>query len=385
MRVLHVIPAVSPKYGGPSEALVPMCKALSKRGVDVQIASTDAEPRGRIRVELATPTAYQDVPVIFFKRQWSEAFKYSPQLAGWLNRNVSRFDLVHIHGVFSHACFSAATACRRSGIPYVIRPLGNLEDRSLKQKSLRKKLFLNLGGNRMLRNAAAIHYVCETEKRRSETAIGINHGIVVPLGIDLSPPSLTKERNISDQRPYLLVLSRLQPSKGIDVLIEAFLAAREDKPLSKWQLVIAGKGSSQYEALLKRKIKARGATDTVLFPGWLEGEAKARRLNQASLLALPSHHDAFGFCLVEAMSYGVPVIASPEVGLASEIAADRAGWITAVETKSLTDTLRSAMSDESERRMRGAAGRQLVRKFDWDEVTDHLIRLYELAIRGVTV
>ena len=43
------------------------------------------------------------------------------------------------------------------------------------------------------------------------------------------------------------------------------------------------------------------------------------------------------------------------------------------------------MSDESERRMRGAAGRQLVRKFDWDEVTDHLIRLYELAIRGVTV
>ena len=125
------------------------------------------------------------------------------------------------------------------------------------QKSLRKKLFLNLGGNRMLRNAAAIHYVCETEKCRSETAIGINHGIVVPLGIDLSPPSLTKERNISDQRPYLLVLSRLQPSKGIDVLIEAFLAAREDKPLSKWQLVIAGKGSSQYEALLKRKIKAR--------------------------------------------------------------------------------------------------------------------------------
>ena len=83
MRVLHVIPAVSPKYGGPSEALVPMCKALSKRGVDVQIASTDAEPRGRIRVELATPTAYQDVPVIFFKRQWSEAFIGMSRVLTW--------------------------------------------------------------------------------------------------------------------------------------------------------------------------------------------------------------------------------------------------------------------------------------------------------------
>src|SRR5947208_678487 len=208
MRVLHVIPAISPKYGGPSEALVPMCQALLRRGIEVQIASTDAEPRGRMKFQLASLTTYRDVPAIFFKKQWSEAFKYSPQLARWLNQSVSSFDLVHIHGTFSHACVSAATACQRSGIPYIVRPLGNLEDRSLKQKPLRKKLFFYLGGQRMLRGAAAIHYVCESEKKRSESALGMNHGVVVPLGINretLLP--LTEGRDSNGKHPYILILS----------------------------------------------------------------------------------------------------------------------------------------------------------------------------------
>jgi len=52
MKVLHVIPAVSPRYGGPSKRVLPMCRALLAQGVDVQIATTDAEPGGHIQVEL---------------------------------------------------------------------------------------------------------------------------------------------------------------------------------------------------------------------------------------------------------------------------------------------------------------------------------------------
>src|SRR2546427_1570843 len=86
MKVLHVIPAVSPKYGGPSHALVPMCKALMAAGVDVQIATTDAEPHGHLQVELGTQTEFQGVPAIFFRKEVSESFKYSPGLARWLRQ-----------------------------------------------------------------------------------------------------------------------------------------------------------------------------------------------------------------------------------------------------------------------------------------------------------
>src|SRR5439155_17790873 len=103
MKILHVIPGVAPRYGGPSQAIIQMCRALQTEGEEVLIASTDADGASRLRVETGAPTVYQGVPTIFFPRQWSEAFKYSRSLARWLDANVDSFDVVHIHAVFSHS------------------------------------------------------------------------------------------------------------------------------------------------------------------------------------------------------------------------------------------------------------------------------------------
>jgi glycosyltransferase involved in cell wall biosynthesis len=380
MKVLHVIPAVSPKYGGPSEALVPMCKALLKRGIDVQIASTDAEPGGRISVELGTPTSYKGVPGIFFKKQGRGSFTYSLPLARWLSKNVSRFHVVHIHGVFSHVCLAAARGCQRQGVPYLLRPLGHIESWSLAQKPLRKRVFLRTGGTSMLRKAAALHYVSLKEQELSESALKLNHGVVIPLGIDLQTPNFIPRGNghaADDRRPYVLVLSRLRPAKGIDVLLEAFLAVREDKRFADWQLMIAGDGSPQYEDSLKKIIKQKNAGDAVRLTGWLEGDAKSRALAGASLMALPSHHDAFGLCVIEAMAHGIPVLVGTEVGLAEEIIVGGAGWASEVKLSALSETLASILGDDDERRGRGMAGRGLARKFDWQHVAEMLVRLYE--------
>jgi glycosyltransferase involved in cell wall biosynthesis len=380
MKILHVIPAVSPKFGGPSHALVPMCKALMAAGVDVQIASTDAEPSGRLPLELGRATSYKGVPGIFFKKQGRGSFTYSLPLARWLTQNVSAFYVVHIHGVFSHVCLTAARACQRQGVPYLIRPLGHIESWSLAQKPLRKKLFLKTGGAGMLRNAAALHYVSSSEKELSESALKLNHGVVIPLGINLEVLESTEPRNgdgADFRRPYILVLSRLRATKGIDVLLEAFLTIRKDERFADWQLVIAGDGSPQYEDSLKQIIRQERAEDSVRLTGWLDGEAKSRALAGASLMALPSHHDAFGLCVIEAMAHGIPVLVGTQVGLAEEIMIGGAGWTSEVKVSALTETLGSILSDHDERRRRGVAGRALARKFDWQEVAEMLVKLYE--------
>ena len=381
MKVLHVIPAVSPKYGGPSNALLQICRAQQAHAVEVQIASTDAEPGGHIAVKLECSTTYEGVPAIFFRKQWSEAFKFSRSMASWLKRSVTDFDVLEIHGVFSHACISASRACRKKGVPYVIRPLGHLERWALDQKLARKKVFLKLGGMSMLRNAAAIHYTSANERHSSEEALPLNHGAIIPFGINLDELTvLGKCEQDRKRRPYVLVLSRLLPTKGIDVLLRAFLAVRKDPRLSDWQLVIAGGGPPKYEALLKDLIAQSDAGDSVRLTGWLLGEDKARALSGASLLALPSHHESFGLCAVEAMAHGVPVLVGPEVALATEIQGAGAGWIAPVETKSISDTLTAALGDHEERQRRGEAGRSLSRKFSCDVVAEHLIQLYESVI-----
>ena len=380
MKILHVIPAVSPKYGGPSQALVPMCRALIAAGVDIQIASTDAEPGGRLPLELGRATSHNGVPGIFFRKQGKGSFTYSLPLARWLTKNVSAFHVVHIHGVFSHVCLSAARACQRQGVPYLIRPLGHIESWSLAQKPLRKKLFLKTGGANMLRKAAALQYVSSSEKELSESALKLNHGVVIPLGIDQQTSDFVAAGNghVADGgRPYVLVLSRLRPTKGIDVLLEAFLTVRKDKRFADWQLVIAGDGSPHYEDSLKQIIRQGNAGDSVLLTGWLDGEAKSRALAGAAVMALPSHHDAFGLCVIEAMAHGIPVLVGKQVGLAEEIMIGGAGWTSDVKVSALSETLASVFSDHDERRRRGMAGRALARKFDWQHVAEMLVRLYE--------
>jgi len=329
---------------------------------------------------------YKGVPAIFFKEKGLGTFNYSAGLTRWLDQNITEFDLVHIHGVFSHACLAAAAACRRRGVPYIVRPLGHIEPWALAQKPGRKKIFLRLGGATMLRSAAAIHYVSAAEKEGSEKALAMNHGVVVPLGVELEAatrPIDAAEDGANGKRPYVLVLSRLQPTKGIDVLLDAFLDACKDPTLGGWQLLIAGDGSPQLQASLRRTIKERNAGESVQMTGWLDGEAKTRALAGASLLALPSHHESFGLCVVEAMAQGVPVLVSPEVGIAADVQAAGSGWVSSVDPESLACTLVGALSDPVERRRRGEAGRALSRKFAWPKVAGMLQEMYEsLIARG---
>ena len=112
MRALHVIPAVAPRYGGPSAAVLPMCAALARRpGVSVEIVSTDADgATGRLS---AADLPAGDVPVRLFRRDWSERWKYSRGLAAWLARHAGDYDVLHVHAVWSHATAAACRAASR--------------------------------------------------------------------------------------------------------------------------------------------------------------------------------------------------------------------------------------------------------------------------------
>ncbi len=179
MKILHVIPSVSERSGGPATAIVPMCRALMQQGIEVQILSTtdglSETPNG---------IEYRGVPATFFPPQFGASFKYSRPLASWLDSNIKSFDLAHIHAVFNHSSIAASHACRKAGVPYIIRPLGTLDPWSMRQKSLRKRFFWQLLVARMLHEAAAVHYTSEVEKLSTERLLGLNHGKVIPLGIE---------------------------------------------------------------------------------------------------------------------------------------------------------------------------------------------------------
>jgi glycosyltransferase involved in cell wall biosynthesis len=379
VKVLHVIPALAPLYGGPSEAVIGMAKACEQNGMSVLIASTDANgPRQRMPVSTTEVQRYRGVRVRFFPRQWSESFKYSRPLAHWLDAHVREFDRVHIHAVFSHACVAAGRACTRAGVPYVVRPLGTLDPRSLQQKGVKKQFFWFLMGRRLLKRAAAVHYTSIQEKRLVEGRLGLTRGHVIPLGVEVNVDEQAPGTHIgkNDSHPYVLFLGRLHPKKNLEMLIDAFLAAASsDASLQSWRLMIAGDGDQHYVAALRARAGAR-ANPTIEFVGWLRHEEKRSMLERASLLALVSRQENFGLAAVEALSCGVPVLVSEEIDLASEIGAAGAGWVCASEHNAVVKQLTAALTQPAERSRRGALGQEYARRFAWSGVAGELERLY---------
>ncbi|HEY7180132.1 MAG TPA: glycosyltransferase [Blastocatellia bacterium] len=386
LKILHVIPSVAPRYGGPSHAVFTMCRALQAQGTEVLIATTNADGSGELPVALGEKVVYQDTPAIFFSRQWSEALKYSRPLAVWLERNVENFDLAHIHAVFSHACVAAARSCVKNSVPYLVRPLGTLDPWSLKQKSFRKRLFWRLGVKQMLKSAAAIHYTSDEEKRLAESGLGLSGGVVIPNGLDLSfigrgTGPFRAPRPEIGQAPYVLALSRIHPKKGFELLIESFAALKRRGLFGDWRLVFAGDGDAAYVDQLKTLARRRGLNGDALFVGWLDGDRKYAALKDASLLAMPSYQENFGISLIEAMACGVPVLVSPHVNLATEIEKADAGWVAALREEALTGALAAALGDEEERRRRGNNGRELAGGYGSAEIASKLVDLYRSLAR----
>ena len=379
MRVLQVIPSVSDRSGGPATAIVPMCRALLRHGIEVLLVTTDAG----LREDAIKGGDYKGVPAMFFPAQLGESFKYSRPLASWLRSNIQHFGLAHIHAVFNHSSVAAAHVCRKAGIPYVVRPLGTLDPWSMAQKAFRKRVFWQVSGKGMLRGAAAVHYTTEAEKLATEALFGLNHGKVIALGVETNSSTTLSRGNLAHHfpslagEPYVIVLSRLHPKKGLNVLIEAFLSLPEK--FSRWRLVLAGDGPAEHVLKLREK---SASSDRVVFTGWLEGEKKDAVLSCASLLALPSYQENFGLCVMEALSQSVPVLLSPHVNLAEEIVLANAGWIAAVNKDALAARLAEALDDEEELARRGRSGKELSQKYSWESAAQGLAELYRNVLQN---
>jgi glycosyltransferase involved in cell wall biosynthesis len=361
-----------------------MCRALAERGLDVSLATTDADGPSRLPVRVGTQVMYQGVPTLFFSARWGERFNYSPAMAHWLVRNVDKFDVVHIHAVFSHPSLAAAGACRARSVPYIVRPLGSLDPWSLRQKALLKRMIWRLGVEQMLEGAFAIHYTTSIERRLAESSLSLDRGVVIPLGIEPGDRRGSiggelfrdKHRELTGA-PYVLAMSRLHPKKNYELLIEAFLSLAAGVQLAQWRLVIAGDGQSDYIATLHKLAEQRGGRGKVIFAGWLEGAVKASALRDASLFALPSRQENFGIAAAEALAAGVPVLLSEHVNLAAEIMETGAGWVAPLEPSGFSRALSEAMSDGEERQRRGRAGERLANeRFSWPRVSAELIELY---------
>jgi glycosyltransferase involved in cell wall biosynthesis len=389
MKVLHVIPSLAPRHGGPTEAVLNMVRALRQSGVDATIVSSDDDVGGRLPVPVEKWLEHEGIPTYFIRRVTSRShtlvgFTFSPRFVPWLWREIPRQDFVHVHTVFSFPANVAMAVARRRGKPYAARPLGQLCNWSLKVRSGIKRLQLAAIGRRNLDSAAFLHLTSQMEA--NEVAdIGLRCPVkVLPLGIQIPNETsgcgewLRTALGIPKQNRIALFLSRLHPKKGLDVLLRGLARVRD----AKIDLVICGDGDQRYVGELRQLADQLGLASRVHWLGFVTGERKWQIVQGCDFFVLPSTSENFGIAVIEALACGLFIVVSPHVGLAPEIAKTGIGCSVAIQEISLADALVAvSLNERFDVESRAARRAFAAQRFSWDSATRSLIAAYEEVLR----
>lgn len=374
LRILHVVPSYLPafRYGGPIYSVHGLARATHARGHDVHVFTTNVDGPAVSNVPTDRSADMDGVKVRYFRCGVGSRIYRSPDMAAALENCVRDFDILHIHSVFLWPTLIAARIAKRVGVPYILAPRGMLVSDLISKKSQIAKLaWISFFESANLSNANAVHVTSAIEELEIRTlGLAVKRFVFVPNGLDL-PQQLSATFGSRSDRPYVLSLGRLSWKKGLDRLIRSF------RHVEQADLVIAGNDDENYRTKLENIVAECGLTGRVRFVGPVHGDEKWTLIRSAAVFALASYSENFGNAVLEAMACGVPVVVTPEVGLALEVQAEGAGQVVSGDPKVLGRAIAALLADPAGREKLGKAGRAVAeRKYSWGTVAAQMEAAY---------
>lgn len=178
---------------------------------------------------------------------------------------------------------------------------------------------------------------------------------------------------------YILYIGGFSPRKNIVGLIEAFCKFKSQYK-KDIKLIIAGKQGISYSTYLSR-VRELHIEDSVVFPGFISIEHLPYLYNAAELFVYPSFYEGFGLPPVEAMSCGVPVIASNVTSI-PEVTQDSALLIDPYDTDALSDAMIRVLNDENLKFKLMMKGIVRTAELNWKETARKTVIAYSKIINN---
>ncbi len=336
MKILHIIHSANPVNGGPIEGVRQLSAVNLERGHTVEVVTMD--PPDAPWIENFPVRIHATGPSYL-------GYGYTPRLAPWLEAHRRDFDIVVVNGLWQYGGYCAWNILRNTNTPYCVFPHGMLDPwfkREYPLKHLKKWLYWPWGEYRILRDALAVFFTCEEERRLARRSFWLYKcdEIVVNYGTRGAEGDAAKQREIFLSahprlrgKRILLFLGRFHKKKGADLLLDAFRHFLNDKPEAAREnlaLVMAGPQDPVDVGFLEKAkdlCREFNLDDKVVWTGMLKDDMKWGAFHSAEAFILPSHQENFGIAVAEALSCSLPVLISNKINIWREVTLHGAGLV----------------------------------------------------------
>ena len=385
MKVLHILPSVDPKGGGPMEGVKQYGHRFEEIGHHVEVVTLD-DP---------AETCVAEYPLkVHALGPALGSYRYSAKLAPWLELHAKDYDTIIINGLWQYHGFGAWRVLQRMKVPYFVFTHGMLDPwfkRTYPLKHLKKWLYWPWAEYRLLRDASAVLFTCEEERLLARQSFWLYkvREAVINYGTGTPPENAEALRALFYEsypqlrnKRVLLFLSRIHEKKGCDLLIEAFAkVANQDASL---HLLMAGPCHSDLINQLKTQAQHLGIADRITWPGMLQGDLKWGAFYASEAFVLSSHQENFGIAVAEALGCGLPVLISNKVNIWREIESDGAGIVNTDTLEGTEKTLRQwlAMTANGRHKISQQAKLTFEQRFTVDAMAQSLIATVEKYSKG---
>lgn len=216
-----------------------------------------------------------------------------------------------------------------------------------------------------VKKAKKIIAISESTKMDVAEITNVNPSKIEVLHLGVDAPVVCRNKTTTKQlseTPYFLFVGNPEPRRGVEGLIEAFDVFVKENP--KYKLVIVGK-ETKYQRCMIEKVQSMGLPDKVVFTGFISDDNVAEFYRNAVGFIYPSIYEGFGLTILEAMSFGCPVITT-NVSSIPEVTGDAALLVTPNQTEELIKAMASLATDSVLREEMIKKGYENVKRFRWE-------------------
>jgi glycosyltransferase involved in cell wall biosynthesis len=397
MRILNVTQTYYPflEFGGPPVKVRSLSRQLAKRGHQVTVLTADWGLQSRASEAAAGNSAERSpwgwrleesgVEAIYLPN-WMHyrALSWNPGIEKFCRARLRDFDVAHIFGLYDFLGPSAAQACRRSGIPYVVEPIGMFVP--IVRNFLLKRMYHLALGQKMLRGSRKI--IATSPQELAELAApGLPAEKILVRRNGVEVPDTLPERGkfragagIPEDAKVVLYLGRLSEKKSPDVLLQAFASLCQAQRDAELRLVFAGPDEGGMKEKLRHLAGELGISARVQVLGAVYGEQKWSAYRDADVFVLPSQNENFGNTAGEAVAAGTPVVVTDKCGIAP-LLADVAGLAVAHDAAALAQALARVLWEPGLHARLSAGCRKAAARLDWEQPAQEMEKLYEQLVK----